>query len=352
MKRKRKSSLSMFAIGTVAILVIGIAAVMFLIFKTNSLYAYDDETIENIVFIPSQASSLAVSATTQSVENGTASGPITLSGEWYTDMSSIKADRSQTVQIGSLTAYKGYPWDATGETFFYDIQKAKTDLWNYLTGIGAPKPLGSATLESTLKNFWTVDSYSEIPFINAGIATVPKAGTTSTGTKYASIDGVQCYYFAPMPCQFDKEFYSSGEWSRSSCAKADYTKVKFAVVLTERSNEITDQSKWIYLPCVTGDVKAHTYPWGVAQTNVRVKDNTAVDIAYRNGGEQNFRKTVGDIGTDNAVKEIANDSHFNSYYGNMLDGLYCVFETCGIQSVDCDKFKNKYTCVGCITYKE
>lgn len=352
MHRQRKSALGTFAVCSVAILILGLSAIMFLLFKTNSLYSYDEETIESIAFIPSQASSLAVSTTTQSTTSSGTNGPITLSGEWYTDMSTIVADTSQPVQIGSLTAYKGYPWSASSETFFYDIIKAKTDLWNYLTGIGAPASLGGKTLESTLSNFWTVDSYDKIPFINAGIDTVPKAGETNTGTKYATIDGIQCYYFAPMPCQFDQTFYSSGEWSKSSCAKADYTKVKFAVVLTPKDADVTDQSQWVYLPCVTGDVKAHTYPWGVAQTNVRVKDNTAVDIAYRNGGEQNYRKTVGDIGTDNAVKEIANDSHFNSYYGNMLDGIYCVFETCGMQSVDCKKLTKEYTCVGCITYKE
>lgn len=348
MKRKQNSHFGKFIAGSVIIIIVGIIAIMFLIFKTNSLYAYDEDVISESVFIPSQASSLSVRTQMQDLAS-TESEPISLSGEWYTDMSGIKADRSQTVKLGSLTAYKGYPWDASKETFFYDIYKSKTDLWNYLTGLGAPKPLGGKTLESTLANFWTVEFYSKL----TANAKIKRTGKTDTGTIYTEIDGVQCYYFAPMPCQLDQNYYSSGDWSKQSCSSfTNYKKVKFAVVLTERSNDVNDQSKWIYLPCVVGDVKAHTYPWGVAQTNVRVKDNTAVDIAYRNGGEKNYRKTVGDIGTDNAVKEIANDSHFNSYYGNMLDGLYCVFETCGIQSVDCDAFKNKYTCVGCITYKE
>lgn len=350
MHRQRKSSLGTFAVCSVAILILGLSTIMFLIFKTNSLYSYDDETIESIAFIPSQASSLAVSTSTQSTTTSSGTnGTIALSGEWYTDMSTIVADTSQPVQIGSLTAYKGYPWSASRETFFFDVYKAKTDLWNYLTGLGVPQPTTGISLESTLARFWTVEYWNKL----TANAKIPRAGTTNTGTIYAEVDGIQCYYFAPAPALIDQNFYSSGDWAKQSCASFnDYDKIKFAIVLTERSNDVTDQSQWIYMPCVIGDVKGHTYPWGVAQTNVSVKDNTAVNIAYRNGGEQNFRKTVGDIGTDNAVKEIANDNHFNSHYGNMLDGVYCVFETCGIQSIDCDAFSSKYTCVGFITYKE
>lgn len=353
MRKRKVNGFSRFAIIAISVILLALVSVLFLVFKTNSLYAFSDETMETASELVTQCSAYTLDsqrrAIQQLAEENASPSEITLSGEWYTDMAGITADTSKTVQIGTLTAYTGYPFSAANETFFYDVRKAKQDLWTYLTGLGAPAPFTGATLESTLNNFWTVDSYSSL----TSNAKIPSTGSTSSGTKYALVDGVQCYYFAPMPAMLDQKFYSSGDWAKKSCASADYAKVKFAIVLCPKGADTANQSNWVYLPCLVGDVKGHTYPWGVAQTNISVHDSSSVNIAYVIGkDEQNLRLNLGDISTDEAVRTAINDSHFNGYLGNVLDGLYCVFETCGIREYDCVAIKKNYTCVGCITYKE
>lgn len=330
------------------IITIGITAIMFLIFKTNSLYAYDEDVISKSVYIPSQASSLSVKTQMQDLADA-GSETISLSGEWYTDMPNLVADTSQKVQIGSLTAYKSYPFNSTETTFFYDVRKAKTDLWNYYDSLGAPEGFYHPTLESTLKNFACNGRMA----LTANCK-IPSTGTTSAGTKYAIVDGVECYYCAPSPCTMDETFYSSGKWSEQSCSDfRDYGNIKFAFIVAPVNEDIENQANWLYIPFLVGDVKAHTYPWGVAQTNCSVVDTSTVNVAwYDSGGhEHNEKVQVGDTKTDEAVKTIVNSQYFTAYLGNVRDGLSCVLETYGMVESDCNKLFKDYTCMGIITYK-
>lgn len=347
-----KSSLRVFLVTAVAVLLISICGILFLIFKTNSIYAYDAETLDYASTLTTMQSSMSVQTSIDALDADLASSagvqPI-LSNTWFTDLSGIKADTSQTVKIGTLTAYRGYPFDATPETYFMNVRQAKEDLWNYMDSIGAPAGFTGATLESTLKNFWACDTTDAL----TSNAKFKSSGTTASGTKYTLIDGVQCYYFAPTPTMLDQTFYSSGAWSNHECATGvDYAKVKFAVVFCPLSEDPTDQSKWIYLPCVVGDVKGHTYPWGVTQTNIKITNNKTLYVANASGGDYAVKVTVSDAGSDDAIKTVVNSSGFTSYYGNIRDGLYCVFETVAMRSFDSMALKNDYTCVGCITYKE
>lgn len=325
-------------------------AFLFLMFGTDTIYQVNEDSIDTAQSFNRVSVSTVVDTIKQ---EDSSTGSISVPGlsgltgidynSWYTDLSSITGDTSNPVEIGAVTAYRSIPWDSTGETFFYYSEKAKLDLYDYLSdkGLSAKRQGTREFVESNYMAYMnTVDRGKPTP-----------TGSFSDTTKYCTRDGLNCIYIAPMPATCNKDYFSSGDWGVSSWTNIpDWDTTKFCIVVVPKGSDKKDSSNYIYIPAVAGSAKAHTYPWGVVQTNVSVKSPTRVEGYTRSGGDFGWGMDVSDVTIESEIVNIVN-AYDDGAGNNIMDYLYCSLELCATSSSFRESLKSGYDMVGFVTFK-
>ena len=346
-----KSPFARYSVSAVGCLLICGVAFLFLMFGTDTIYQIDNNDINTATSI----SRTSVSTIVNTIENeeNDQSGVINLPGlsglsgidytAWYSDITGVTGNTSNAVSIGNVTAYKNIPWNSTENTFFFYSEKAKLELYDYLVSIGVPEKRGgdkSFVTNNYMAYMHTIDSIKPQP-----------TGTLTDGTKVRTIDGIQCVFIAPMPAVANKDYFSSGDWGKASWTnEPDWFSAKFCIVVVPKGANKEDSSNYIYIPAVAGSAKAHTYPWGVAQTNVSVRNETSIAGFLYGKGDYGWTMSVGNASNESDIAAVGQAYDDGQGYG-ILHYLYCTLELCGAGKDFRDTLTASYDMVGYITFR-
>ena len=291
-------------------------------------------------------------ATAIGVTGSEAASNISLDADgWYTDLAGQKADKSNFVDVMGFKGYKGLPWDANSQTFFFNSYKAKLDLWDYLDKLGAPHLTGDyqTTREFTMNNSMTRSSSTV-----TSIARRCPHGYTASGIMYGAVDNEQCLFLGPYPAGISKTYYSSGNWTKGAWAGITYNwqTWKGCAVFVEKGKSPTDPQNYLYVPCIAGDAKGHTYPWGVTQTTMSISSNTHIAWPASSGRNPQNDWSQGinltDAGSESDILKAC--SAFKYGNTNVFSYLYQTLEINGISNAQFSAFRSKFTHVGYVSY--
>lgn len=198
--------------------------------------------------------------------NGNSELNLELSGDsWYTDIRDVTASTSYTEFGGGYRLYDGLPWDAESNTYFYNQKKAKDDIYELFAQAGVERSASSGQIVNSSADSST---YSQ---------TLPK---NSDNSLYDEVDGMMCLPIGVTPAMVTRNYFEEKSREVSSTfTYSDLGTLKLAVVVTEKGNDVNDQSKWKYVPATNLDSKAHTWFGGVVQTNVKVISPTQIQVS-------------------------------------------------------------------------
>lgn len=232
---------------------------------------------------------------------------------WYTDVTSGSASTSRSLIADNYYLYDGPPWDVTPGTYIFNYPQAKYDTYAMIEGLGVS---GNPVKSDAAK--YKANALSSGGSTVTGIC--DRRGFSQSGSSYTTMIGsVPCIPFCPMPAAIDKNYTDGGRWAQASTpddSVYNYGNKKCALVVVQNLSDIADSTKWLYFPMSTVDAKAHTYPWGVVQTNIKVMSSKKLQFSRDWSGTKQssqYNKEYADgIGTDAAVKDavvnvVAND---------------------------------------------
>lgn len=252
---------------------------------------------------------------------------------------------SNTIDLGNgYKLYDGLPWAADASTFAIDTDTATIAMEQYV------ESLGSSEKPKCTFDYMKDDSgnYSAIELLKSDSIRMhneypscgPNPGSKDTwtnedGGKYVTRDGIKCIGVCVPPCYQDWDYNvdfgpNEGDtiddlnrWSITSGSNNDVYGAKSAMVLYEK-----DTKKLWYLPAVSIDAKAHTFPGGLIQTSISLKTcklgadklPTEYDVLVASGGEYGGAEHSGPM---SSLMGLMNQS-FGGY--TVWDRTWNVFE--------------------------
>ncbi len=294
-KRKKKehpidrvqSRFVKFTVTITSCILICSVAFTFLLFKTDTLVDVDSKTLNK--FVSEQR--VKVASITQALNsqgtNVNIPGVSFTAGEWYqpipqdmrTAVPKAKEYRTRTGKLFPL--YEGLPWDADDNTYRYDMVQAAKDMVEFIdTKAGKPSNLNPQS-------------------------TIAREHPSSRHNYRFTYEGIDVIAFAPPPCVYMKDYcdaYTKDYWMNAQSTPGDIVGYhpqscnywgrvlswnpprKYCVELIEKST-----NKTYYMPLCVSDVKGHTFPGGVMQTQVKLADAMS-------SPDQSFRLWLGDTG--------------------------------------------------------
>lgn len=263
---------------------------------------------------------------------------------WYSDIAAGTAKGSATNEIFVLSTrstdkekfpdiyvYDGLPWEPDSNTYFFDLRKAREDIWPLYEKAGASKDILSPMLVSS-----PVDTkYSEVAY---------------KGQYSAIIDGIPALGVGVWPSMW-KNYYP--EYAMKTIAMdgidANWT-YKIAIVVVDKGEEDSDSSKWKYVPATRISAKAHTFYGGVLQTNVTLTNKGGIQTTASDSGHSG-NTTVGYVssyGSDEAsVVQMLKD--IMAVNGRLGDWWLHYVETYNIES-NMSRINVNYDFAGYVIY--
>lgn len=263
---------------------------------------------------------------------------------WAGPASQLK-QYSNTVDLGNgFKLYDGLPWAAEANTFAIDADTALIAIQQYVESLGSSeKPKCTSKYMQDASG-----NYSAIELLKSdGIRMhneYPKCGpnpyssdtwTNEDGGKYVTRDGIKCIGVCVAPCYQDWDYNvdfgpnegdtinDKNRWSIASGSNNDVYGAKSAMVLYEK-----DTQKLWYLPAVSIDAKAHTFPGGLLQTGISLKTcklgadklPTEYNVLVASGGEYGGAEQSGPM---SSLMDLMNKS-FGGH--TVWDNTWNVFE--------------------------
>lgn len=182
--------------------------------------------------------------------------------EIYIDKPNLKGSTARSVDVGGFILYKDPTWNSTTNTFLVNLQKANNLVYNAIKDNQSTEPSVS---ETTPLSDWARYMYGSLGSAKDGNMKKVPNRVSEAPAMYSDVNGIKCYLIAVGAAVTDKDWYTSGKWNdNTSVNDATYygnynNSVKYNVVLEKDGEDY-------YLPCVPGTAKAHTYPYGFAET--------------------------------------------------------------------------------------
>lgn len=357
---KIQSPFIRYCITAVSCILICGAGFLFLMFNTNTIFSVNEDSIVKQHSPVRRVNvSTVISTIEENVANNDNSDEVTnndeppvnpntpgvvpeLSGGWYSSVpDNLKTAGTPVIDLelsdGVVRLYNGLPWDAEESTYIFDIKTAAEDTINYInTMCGQDSGLSATRFAYS----YELKSKNSIRTEN----------------------GVVCLSFAPMPAlvtpTYNNEFKTDLWWQESTPSGAFYGYAesrwddeslypgarKYCAILRSK----TDGSIY-YLPLCAMDSKAHTFPGGVMQTNIRLRDGSA------NSNQGPFTIDIGDTGTQgkevswNNFIEVINTEHGESGGPLLKEYMKACLEFYGCDATDCQIFLN-YECLGFVAW--
>lgn len=209
---------------------------------------------------------------------------------WYSDIAADTAKGSATNEIFVLSTkstdkekfpdiyvYDGLPWEPDSNTYFFDLRKAREDVWPLYEKAGVSKSTGSyMIMSSTVGSKWSEVTYD--------------------GQYSATINNIPALGVGVWPAMW-KNYYP--EYAMKTIEMdgiaANWT-YKMAIVVVDKGEDVSDSSKWKYVPATRISAKGHSFYGGVLQTHVTLtRQGKIISSMSDSGMSQNT--TVGYIGS-------------------------------------------------------
>lgn len=191
---------------------------------------------------------------------------------WYSDIAAGTAKGSATNEIFVLSTrstdkekfpdiyvYDGLPWEPDSNTYFFDLRKAREDVWKLYEKTGVSKGMLSSMVMTGTVNPSMPDNsqLSEIDYEGQYSATINNIPTLGVGVWPAMWKN---YYpeYAMKTIEMDG---ITANWT-----------YKMAIVVVDKGEDVSDPSKWKYVPATCISSKTHTFYGGVLQTDITLTD--------------------------------------------------------------------------------
>lgn len=191
---------------------------------------------------------------------------------WYTTVGNTDASTSSTQIVGKFRLYDGLPWDADDTTYIYNQAKAKSEIMSLMESAGVVfSQARNSIINSSLGSGYAIASW---PVMD--------------GSAYLTIDGVDCVPICISPAMVDKTYFAEKATKFSTATAITAGTLKIAIIVVPKDTDKEDTSLWKYIPATNADAKAHTWYGGVIQTNVKVVNESTVQISKDWSGQKQF----------------------------------------------------------------
>lgn len=214
--------------------------------------------------------------------------------DWYTDLARLpKGIKTDTVNVSSssnvpVNIYKGLPW-SLDNGYFFNIAKAQAET-------------------EAIFNAGGVYFNGKEQVLTSNIGDIPHQSTEHV------IDGEVVWGVGTFPALVDKNYISSGRWRTDSAGAGDSSattwKYKMALVMVQKGEDAGVSSNWFTIPLSKIDAKAHTFPFGIYQTNVKAMGAGQAQISTNWSGTNGHWENVPIPATGNPSEIV---KHLNDY---------------------------------------
>lgn len=204
-------------------------------------------------------------------DNGSAGGNVAFSTRsangWYSDIAASTAagnamgeifvsstDDTDKEKFPDIYVYDGLPWKPDNNTYFFDLRKAREDVWLLYEGLDIAQSKVSSML------------------ISSDVSPRQSKEVTYAGQYATVIDGIPALGVGVWPAMW-KNYYPEYAMKQVKMddISANWT-YKIAIVVVDKGEDVSDSSKWKYVPATRVSSKAHTFYGGVLQTYVTLTD--------------------------------------------------------------------------------
>ena len=264
---------------------------------------------------------------------------------WYSDIAAGTAKGSATNEIFVLSTrstdkekfpdiyvYDGLPWEPDSNTYFFDLRKAREDIWPLYEKAGVSKSKGSyMIMSSNVGSKWSEVTYD--------------------GQYSATINNIPALGVGVWPAMW-KNYYP--EYAMKTIEMdgiaANWT-YKMAIVVVDKGEEASDSSKWKYVPATRISAKGHSFYGGVLQTHVTLtRQGKIISSMSDSGMSQNT--TVGYIGSygndEASIVEMLKD--VKAVHSKLGDFWENYVETYNIERSNMDRINDNYNFAGYVIY--
>lgn len=264
---------------------------------------------------------------------------------WYSDIAAGTAKGSATNEIFVLSTrstdkekfpdiyvYDGLPWEPDSNTYFFDLRKAREDIWPLYEKAGVSKSKGSyMIMSSNVGSKWSEVTYD--------------------GQYSATINNIPALGVGVWPAMW-KNYYP--EYAMKTIEMdgiaANWT-YKMAIVVVDKGEEASDSSKWKYVPATRISAKGHSFYGGVLQTHVTLtRQGKIISSMSDSGMSQNT--TVGYIGSygndEASIVEMLKD--VKAVHSKLGDFWENYVETYNIERSNMDRINDNYDFAGYVIY--
>ncbi len=264
---------------------------------------------------------------------------------WYLDIAAGTAKGSATNEIFVLSTrstdkekfpdiyvYDGLPWEPDSNTYFFDLRKAREDIWPLYEKAGVSKSKGSyMIMSSNVGSKWSEVTYD--------------------GQYSATINNIPALGVGVWPAMW-KNYYP--EYAMKTIEMdgiaANWT-YKMAIVVVDKGEEASDSSKWKYVPATRISAKGHSFYGGVLQTHVTLtRQGKIISSMSDSGMSQNT--TVGYIGSygndEASIVEMLKD--VKAVHSKLGDFWENYVETYNIERSNMDRINDNYDFAGYVIY--
>lgn len=267
---------------------------------------------------------------------------------WYSDIPANTVTGSKTREIfvqstdGSdktkfpdIYIYDGLPWPPDSNTYFFNLRKAREDVWPLYELAGIKQKSGSGMLLSS--NVPHSKAPKEVPYDGA----------------YAVIlDNIAALGCGVWPTMW-KNYYSDYALVKGTMdSVSGLWQYKMAIVVVNKGEDVNDKTKWKYVPATRDSAKAHTFYGGVLQTNVKLTDaGDIIPTSSSSGMSGNsFAGNTKNYGNDEAsVVQMLKDVQAVHKY-NMGDWWTHYIETYNVGAANMNRVCADYDFVGYVIY--
>lgn len=268
--------------------------------------------------------------------------------QWYVDIPTGTAAGSKTAEVfvastdagdkdkyPDIYIYDGLPWPADNNTYFFNLRKAREDVWPLYEKAGVQK------------------GYNSSMFMSSSVShkAAPKE-VTYDGQYSGKIDGVDAIGVGVWSTMW-KNYYTDCALTKGTMdSSADLWKYKIAIVVVDKGKDINNQGNWKYVPATRQSAKAHTFYGGILQTNVNLTNNGDIITTSSSSGYYG-NTTVGntsDYGSGEAdIVSMINDTQKLSKY-SMGSWWVHYIENYNVGKERAASINNRYDFVGYVIY--
>lgn len=285
--------------------------------------------------------------------SGGGGGEYTPTGDWYSDANRISKYNNRVNIYKEVYAYNGLPWNANVDTYVIDTDASTKSLFSWTKQTSSTGESLNIDYANTIKKsgrfckgvgFWLTPNEkgkTVFDYMRWGGWEAKDAGCLKT------IDGIDCVGVAPPPTVVDKAYcddYNQSAWKTASSASSSlYQNRKMAIILESKSGN----GVW-YLPCTPADAKGHTFPGGIAQTNIKANGVSGnaynVRVAGSSGDSDGYADTWEAGMVCNKLNTVTTAGNKPTAY------MYNVCETYGWKSDLLSAVQNNYRVIGYVVW--